>query len=133
MRFVCQQVDCAFSHWNRTEPDGTEPYRTASCSQGILFTAVVLCMDDDLLVPPRDAPVGELVTVKGHPPTPSKNASAVSLIWDKVLNEELLQVGDDEVSYTFFLRANARASNLHGTKIQVPLYDFGVVYVRTCF
>lgn len=90
-------------------------------------------MDDDLLVPPRDAPVGELVTVKGHPPTPSKNASAVSLIWDKVLNEELLQVGDDEVSYTFFLRANARASNLHGTKIQVPLYDFGVVYVRTCF
>ena len=56
-------------------------------------------MDDDLLVPPHDAPVGELVTVKGHPPTPSKNTSAVSVIWDKVLNEELLQVGDDEVSY----------------------------------
>lgn len=55
-------------------------------------------MDDDLLVPPRDAPVGELVTVKGHPPTPSRNTSAVSMIWDKVLNEELLQVGDDEVS-----------------------------------
>lgn len=65
--------------------------------EGILFTAVVLCMDDDLLVPPRDAPVGELVTVKGHPPTPSRNTSAVSVIWDKVLNEELLQVGDDEI------------------------------------
>ena len=58
-------------------------------------------MDDDLLVPPHDAPVGELVTVKGHPPTPSRNTSAVSVIWDKVLNEELLQVGDDEVSYLF--------------------------------
>ncbi|CAN0086010.1 unnamed protein product, partial [Ectocarpus fasciculatus] len=35
--------------------------------QGIMFTAVVLCMDDDLLIPPPDAPIGELVTVKGHP------------------------------------------------------------------
>ena len=62
-----------------------------------MFTGVVLCMDDDLLVPPPDAPVGELVTVKGHPPTPSRNPSAVSLIWEKVLQEELLTVGDDEV------------------------------------
>lgn len=54
-------------------------------------------MDDDLLVPPADAPVGELIVVKGHPSTPSKNASAVSMIWEKVLNEELFQVGDDEV------------------------------------
>lgn len=66
--------------------------------QGILFTAVVLCMDDDLLVPPSDAPIGELVTVKGHPPTPSRNPQAVSVIWEKVLQEELLTVGDDEVS-----------------------------------
>eukprot|EP00903_Cladosiphon_okamuranus_P021498 g19763.t1 len=65
--------------------------------QGILFTAVVLCMDDDLLVPPPDSPIGELVTVKGHPPIPSKNSQAVSMIWEKVLNEELFQVGDDEV------------------------------------
>lgn len=65
--------------------------------QGILFTAVVLCMDDDLLVPPSDAMVGELVTVKGHPATPSKNSTAVSIVWEKVLNEELFQVGDDEV------------------------------------
>lgn len=54
-------------------------------------------MDDDLLIPPADAPVGELVTVKGHPSTPSRNASAVSVIWEKVLVEELFQVGDDEV------------------------------------
>lgn len=69
----------------------------SACFQGILFTAVVLCMDDDLLIPPPDAPLGELVTVKGHPPIPSKNASAVSVIWEKVLNDELFQVGDDEV------------------------------------
>lgn len=43
------------------------------------------------------SPTGELVTVKGHPPIPSKNAQAVSMIWEKVLNEELFQVGDDEV------------------------------------
>lgn len=66
-----------------------------------MFTAVVLCMDDDLLIPPPDAPIGELVTVKGHPPTPSKNERAVSLIWEKVLNEELFQVGDDEVRDSF--------------------------------
>lgn len=47
--------------------------------------------------PPPAAPTGELVTVKGHPPTPSKNSQAVSMIWEKVLNEELFQVGDDEV------------------------------------
>lgn len=72
------------------------PLKTAPF-QGIMFTAVVLCMDDDLLIPPPDAPIGELVTVKGHPPTPSKNERAVSMIWEKVLNEELFQVGDDEV------------------------------------
>lgn len=37
------------------------------------------------------------MTVKGHPPTPSKNSQAVSMVWEKVLNEELFQVGDDEV------------------------------------
>ena len=83
--------------------------------------------------PPARRPRGRARDGEGSPSHTVENASAVSLIWDKVLNEELLQVGDDEVSYTFFLRANARASNLHGTKIQVPLYDFGVVYVRTCF
>lgn len=61
-------------------------------------------MDDDLLLPPADAPVGELVTVKNHPPTPSKNGSAVSIVWEKVLNDELLQVGDDEVSSSALLR-----------------------------
>lgn len=54
-------------------------------------------MDDDLLLPPPDAPIGELVTVKNHPPTPSKNGTAVNIVWEKVLSDELLQVGDDEV------------------------------------
>lgn len=58
-------------------------------------------MDDDLLLPPRDAPVGELVTVKNHPPTPSRNGQAVSVVWEKVLNDELLQVGHDEVRFCF--------------------------------
>lgn len=78
---------------------------TRSPPQGTLFTAVILCMDDDLLLPPRDAPVGELVTVKNHPPTPSRNGQAVSVVWEKVLNDELLQVGHDEVISFCFFRA----------------------------
>lgn len=52
--------------------------------------------------PPPQLVPGELVTVKGHPPIPSKNASAVSMIWEKVLNEELFQVGDDEVRQAMY-------------------------------
>lgn len=85
-----------------------------------MFTAVVLCMDDDLLVPPADALVGELVTVKGHPPTPSKNSTAVSMIWEKVLNEELFQVGDDEVRRPIYLHTcTAQRNSCHiATKIK---------------
>lgn len=65
-----------------------------------MYIIYVHCLPSLILYLPISAlfsPTGELVTVKGHPPIPSKNAQAVSMIWEKVLNEELFQVGDDEV------------------------------------
>lgn len=42
-----------------THPPSLSLSSRLSPKQGILFTAVVLCMDDDLLVPPPDSPIGK--------------------------------------------------------------------------
>lgn len=55
-------------------------------------------MDDDLLLPPPEAPIGELIRVKGHPSKPCKDGKIATAAWDKVLNDELFQVGNDEAS-----------------------------------